>query len=137
MKSLVFTTLSSLTLLTAAAFAQSGGWQIDIPFEFRVGETLLPAGHYSVHPEVMTKVLAIQCFECKASAMILTNGVEAPKVPETAKLVFNRYGNKYFLATVWTPGYSTGRQLPKSAAEREVARNGSAGPPVQVALARR
>jgi hypothetical protein len=136
MKSLVFATLSSLTLLTAA-FAQSGVLVADIPFEFRVGTTLLPAGHYSVHPQASTHILSIQCFECNAAAMILTNGVEARKMPVTAKLVFNRYGNKYFLATVWTPGNPTGRELPKSAAEREVARNGSVDPPVQVALYRR
>ena len=138
MKNRILATLSSLTLLTAAAaFAQSGAvMQFDVPFEFRVGTTILPAGHYHVG-EAGGHVLSIRCFACKAGAMIQTEGVEARKMPETGKLVFNRYNQTYFLSSVWTPGESQGRQLHKSAAERELALNGSPATPVQVVLARR
>lgn len=139
MKNRVFATFSSLTLLTAAAaFAQSGtALQADIPFEFQVGNTTLPAGHYDVRAEGPASALSIRCFRCKTGVMILTNSVYARQTRETGKLVFNRYGDKYFLASVWTAGGSPGRQLPTSGAERELARNNSAAAPVRVALDRR
>ena len=120
MKNRFFATLSSLTLLTAAAgFAQSNiVLEADILFEFRVGTTVLPAGRYDVRPQVTPGVLLIRCIECKASALILTNAVQAKKRPETATLVFSRYDTTHFLSTVWTPGHSRGLELRKSKAER-------------------
>jgi hypothetical protein len=116
----IFATLSTLTLLTAAsAFAQSIVMHVDIPFEFKVGETTLPAGRYDVRPEVAPHVLSIRCFECRAGAMIITNAVQEGKIPEKGKLVFKRYENTFFLSRVWSAGYSQGRELRKSKAERE------------------
>lgn len=133
----VFAALSSLTLLTSAgAFAQSGLMLADIPFEFRAGATILPAGRYDVHPQVAPGVLSIRCARCNAGVMIQTDAVGGGKAPTEGKLVFNRYGRTYFLSAVWTPGYSQGRMLHPSRAERELARNGSTVPPVAVALVR-
>jgi hypothetical protein len=138
MKNRVFASLSSLTLLTAAAAsAQSSTvMRADIPFEFRVGTTILPPGQYDVRAQVVPGVTSIRCFECKAGVMILTDVVEARKTPTTGTLVFNRYDRTYFLSRVWTPENSRGRELRKSKSEREFARSTSAVPPVAVALAR-
>ncbi len=38
-----------------------------------------------------------------------------------SKLVFNRYGDRYFLSQVWTEGNSQGRQLLMSDREKEIA----------------
>ena len=35
-------------------------------------------------------------------------------------LVFHRYGDEYFLSEVWPAGAATGREFPKSRAEREL-----------------
>jgi len=40
----------------------------------------------------------------------------------SASLIFNRYGNEYFLSQVWAKGGSVGRGLPKTRAERELER---------------
>ncbi len=139
MKNRLFATFSCLTLLTAAsAFAQSeAGLTADIPFEFRVGEKILPAGHYHVHFGVVPDVLSIRCFECKAGAMIQFHGVQAGKEPEKSTMVFHRYNNTYFLSRVWSEGSSLGQELFQTRAEREMARNGSPAPPVvAVALVR-
>ena len=139
MKNRFFATLSSLALLTsAAAFAQSDAvMQANIPFEFHVGATILPAGHYEVRPQVNPGVLSIRCRESKAGAMIVMHAVEAGKTPEAPTLVFNRYNDTYFLSRVWTPEYSQGRELPRSKAELEYARESSPAQPVVVALGRR
>jgi hypothetical protein len=139
MKNRVLTTFASLALLSgAAAFAQSGTlMHANIPFEFRVGTTVLPPGDYNVRPAMLTGVLSIRCFGCKASAMIQTAQIGGSKMQETGKLVFHRYGSTYFLSEVWTPGYSTGRVLPKTKGERELARNSSPAGNAQITLARR
>ena len=134
----IFATLSSLALLTAAAaFAQTNATlQADIPFTFRVGTTTLPPGHYTVQPHVAAGVVAIRCSECKSGVMIQTIGVDTGKIQRKATLVFNRYHDTYFLSRVWTPGYSQGRELRQSRAEREMALNGSQ-PETAVVVGRR
>ena len=137
MKSRIFATLSSLALLTAAtAFAQSDGpMRVAIPFEFRVGKTILPAGPYDVRVQ-FTSVVVLRSSEGKAGMRILTHGVGGGwDIPKKSRLEFHRYGNTYFLARVWSRGTSQGRELRKSMAERELARNISPVAPVAFALA--
>jgi hypothetical protein len=137
MKKQVFAMFSSLTLLTAAgAFAQSHtAMYADIPFEFRVGTTILPAGHYDVRPQENPGVVLLRCHECKAGTVIVTDVADSKKTPEKGSLVFNRYDKIYFLSAIWTPGESRGRELRKSKSEREYARGSLTIPPVAVALA--
>jgi len=141
MRKRIFATFSSLALLTAAAvFAQSNEvMRFDIPFDFHVGTTVLPAGHYSVHPQASMsgRVLLIRGIDRKSAVMYPTNAATARKMPETGKLVFNRYDKTYFLSSVWTAGDPQGRELLKSKAELEFARNGSPIRTEQVVLARR
>lgn len=139
MKNRLFATLSSLSLLTAAAaFAQSGtAMYADIPFEFRVGATVLPPGHYEVHPQNTPGLVLIRCLECKAGMLFITEAVDARKTPENGTLVFHRYENTLFLSKIWTPGDSRGRELRITKSEREYARVNLTNPPVAVALAPR
>ncbi len=113
----------AVTLMTSATstHAQSGTIVASIPFEFNVGDKALPAGQYSVRRATANgNVLAIQNRDAGRAAMRLTNSIRAGKVPENAKLVFHRYGPRYFLAEVWSSGESTGRQLLKSNEERTI-----------------
>lgn len=137
MKNRVFATLSCMTLFTAAAaFAQSNGlMHADIPFEFRVGNTTLPAGYYEVRTQFAPGILVIRCYECNAAALVMTATVEAREKRETGALVFNRHDGKYALANVWNPG-NEGRKLLKTKADREWARDRS-HPSETIALALR
>jgi hypothetical protein len=134
MKNRAFAMFSCLTALTAAgAFAQSTAvLRADIPFEFRVGGTLLPAGHYEVLPQTGPNLVEIQCSDCKAGVLVRIQWVQAPARPDKGELIFHRYGNAYFLSKVWSPGSSQGREMPASPAERELA---SSGPAVVTAIA--
>jgi hypothetical protein len=40
---------------------------------------------------------------------------------DDSKLVFHRYGDTYFLSAVWVTSNTTGRELARSRAERELA----------------
>jgi len=54
-------------------------------------------------------------------------------LPAEGKLIFHRYGDRYFLSQMWMPGNPTGRELPPSKAELETARTISQGTGIEVA----
>jgi hypothetical protein len=93
----------------------------DVPFEFAVGNTSLKAGEYTVRAMTANgDALLINSRDSSESAIRLSNPIRSRDVQEKGKLVFHRYGERYFLSEVWTPGEQTGRQLRKSSAERAI-----------------
>jgi hypothetical protein len=108
---------------TVSAQAQTSRTQIavaTIPFAFNVGNKNLPAGKYTVtvvNPASDRKVLQIRSTNGRASAMIQTNSVVG-NVSDNAKLVFQRYGDRYFFAQVQIAGDSTSFAAIKSSAQR-------------------
>ncbi len=111
--------LSSLAA-TQVARAQEA-MVVDIPFAFTAGNATLPAGEYRVQKmDRNSAVLLIHCWDTRASALVITNAAQAKELQAESKLVFNRYGNRYFLSQVWTSGSIRGRQLPISPREKEM-----------------
>ena len=106
-----------------SAQAQTAGAQVavaDIPFSFNVGSKNLPAGKYKItvlNPSSDRKVLQIRSTTSRASAMIQTNSVIG-KTSNDAKLVFQRYGDRYFFAHAQMAGEPTGFEAIKSSAQR-------------------
>lgn len=110
----------------------------DIPFEFSVGDKAFPAGHYSVtrlNPHSDKAALVIKSEDGRLSKIVLTTPIEAGRTQESAKLVFSRYDNQYFLTEVWTPADSTGLGLKKSRSERSLARHAGDKTGERVAIA--
>jgi hypothetical protein len=64
--------------------------------------------------------MSLECYACRTAARTVTFGVSGSSSDE-ARLVFNKYGDTYFLSEVWTPGQSQGGGLSKSKTEREIA----------------
>lgn len=125
----------ALAFVTAVASnAQSGGrskLNANIPFDFVVGDKTLAAGEYSIK-EITTSsddALAIRSRDSKHSAIRLTNAVSSSAPGKRASLTFRRYGNRYYLAQVWLPGSTEGREMLRSKderwMERELAKNSS------------
>jgi hypothetical protein len=116
-----------LAFATAVASnAQSGGRKLsaDVPFDFVVGDKTLAAGQYSVR-QISTNsdsVLAIRSRDGNHKAARLTNAVSSGAPSKRASLTFRRYGNTYYLAQVWVPGSTEGREMLKSKAERSMER---------------
>jgi len=91
----------------------------DIPFEFSVGYKTMPAGEYLVRSLLSAEdALMIQSADAKVSALRQTEATAQMKNKTNARMVFHRYGERYFLAEVWNGAGSTGRQLFKSQEER-------------------
>ncbi len=119
-------------LMVPATQAQSIILKADIPFDFVVGNKRLPSGEYHVKPINQVATL-IQSKDARSSAMVLTTAVQTMKISDAGKLVFNRYGDQYFLSRIWAPASDTGRELRKSRLEREVAQGLSKGAATVVA----
>lgn len=95
------------------------GVTANIPFEFVVGDQTLPAGKYTVKTITMgSQVLAIR--SQNKTALRQSNSLRASKAQDKGKLVFHRYGQRYFLSEVWSAGDEAGRQLRKSREERNI-----------------
>jgi hypothetical protein len=108
--------------------------QANIPFSFIVGSKVLPAASYDVSQVGMTAI-AIRPSQGGEGIMALYNSA-GHKQLATAKLVFHKYGDRYFLSQVWDSS-GAGMQLRESKLEKEqelAAKNGSAPQEVLVAL---
>ena len=53
---------------------------------------------------------------------VLTSNARAKTTQRQSTLVFNQYGDQYFLSQIWEAGNSTGREVMKSGKERQVER---------------
>jgi hypothetical protein len=118
----LFIAMGLAALGCAGLNAQELGLRANIPFEFRVGETPLPAGEYTIHNSGAMMVVRDRNGR-QAAIQFFTIGAIRPQPPKTGELVFNRYGADYFLANVWTAGAREGRALTKAPLERELARS--------------
>ncbi len=126
MRNRSFATLGLLALLAASAFGQQVQKLVaDIPFEFHYGNAVMPAGHYEVDLTAINVrgLVSVECYTCQVRAAALTNNVGGgPNAPTEGRLVFNKYGDTFFLAQVWAPGSVHGSALNKSKTEREISR---------------
>ena len=111
-------TVFALATVVVSARAQSANRVVaTIPFEFNVGYKAMPAGEYSVQ-SVSTSIsaLMIRSADGKTAAIRLSDQTGRSR-NTLARMVFHRYGERYFLAEVWNGSDNTGRRLLKSKEE--------------------
>jgi hypothetical protein len=115
-----------LTLSATFVYAQSKTLirDVKIPFDFSVGAKTFPAGVYSVTRVNQEKIMLRLSSEDGGEAVhVITVPVQAKESPKTAKLIFRRYGETYFLSQIWESDEIQGHQLLKSSTERSVERD--------------
>jgi hypothetical protein len=134
MKRVVERVLASVGLLvvmiiaaSASANAQSLEYRLtaNIPFDFSVVDKKLPAGEYWISRAKLSNgdlIMQITSTDGHTNVNRLTIPTVRVEAMSKGSLVFHRYGDDYFLSEVWPAGGLTGRKLPKSHAERELAR---------------
>jgi Tfp pilus assembly protein PilW len=133
MRNQAFKTIAMLSLLLMLAAVSVNAQnlsekliEVNIPFDFAIGETNLPAGKYTLRRIISTSSgdqLLIQNAEAR---VYMRTGITRPNrasgIQQKSKLAFNRYGDQYFLSQVWMAGSDTGRDLFKSRKERNLAK---------------
>ena len=126
MKAKLFFVAAALLLSVAATstcYAQQTVLAVKIPFAFQDGNRTLPAGEYRVERLHSGTELVQQLRQIDGDAVMTvhTVSVESKAENQNPELVFNRYGQTYFLSQIWTGG-AHGRQLFKSGYEKSIAR---------------
>ena len=113
-----------LLLVAACANAQSVNVKANVPFDFMVGKSTLPAGEYSIQSisTGSSSVLAIR--GGKTNQMLAAaNHAETLNPSKNSRLVFHKYGDQYFLSQIWLQGERAGREFKITRREAEVAKN--------------
>ena len=101
-----------LTALTAGAPAQTSSSQrviANIPFAFTAANKTLPAGKYTItvlNSSSDRRALQFRSMNGRFSVIVLTNGVIG-NISDDAKLVFERYDDRYFFSNAQLAGDST------------------------------
>jgi hypothetical protein len=123
MKTLGFTILAAV-ILALPICAQSPAVAVNVPFGFVAGNATLPAGQYTV--DMSTRPFLVGLIGADRHTHLLNtvpDGVGSAK--GLSELVFHRYGDRYFLSEIRTPGRS--REIPESGIEREAQQTAGAG----------
>jgi hypothetical protein len=119
MKRFIFTAGLFTTLAFYPLLAQSQDLSANIPFNFQMGQAVLPAGKYMVHESNGLVVLREQTG--KGAAMRLTLPTSRSNISSDPALEFTRYGDEYHLTNIWNGSSNTGRALIQSKREKELA----------------
>jgi len=132
MKASIFRMLAILslcvTLGSIVIFAQ-GPIQATIPFDFTVGPTTFHAGDYYVRQQSQM-VLGIQRVDGASGAFSMVRPGTVAGSRDKAYLMFNRIGDRYFLAQVSDSRHHW--DLPKSVAEKEMTAKGPSPKPLTI-----
>jgi len=135
LRSRLFAGILVATSLSPASRAQDLGMsvEVNVPFAFENGTQHFAPGLYMIRMEEQ-HLLLIQ--GRSQSGLTLTWFDEDLKPSKTTKVVFQRYGDRYFLSEIWLTGDTTHAYISPSKAEKELeyAANKTANTGVQVAL---
>ena len=113
-------TLLTVALLSAATgvLAQEQVVKADVPFSFSAGSTSMPAGIYTVSSPSSGLVRISSADRQTVAAFVAIRSFQDDA--GDCKLVFDRYGDKYFLHRVLCPSINgINLDIPPSRAERE------------------
>ena len=121
--------LSCIALVFALTFSPSkahaqivGELEANIPFQFHAGDTKLPPGKYiirSLDNSDLT-LMEISSADGSTSALFTVLDAQANSTPAKNELVFNKYGNRYFLAMLFDESNPSGSTVDKSRYEKKV-----------------
>ena len=101
---------------TSQAFAQGDEMRVNVPFAFHNGSQVMPAGVYKVSIQSQHVIM----LSGYSRSGFVTANPESGRPAAKGKLIFQRYGNEYFLREVWPAESHTGEKCTKSKLEREV-----------------
>jgi hypothetical protein len=124
-------TLNTIVLALGAAAVLAGNGLYaqqsavaKIPFDFAVQTANMPAGEYTLaRVSEASGVIRLQSLSTGHSVLALApNGTSTDKgnPNEKGKLIFHRYGDRYFFAEVWMPNGGLCGAVKPSKLEREL-----------------
>jgi len=128
--SLFIALVFALTMYPTKAQAQIvGTLEVDVPFQFHVGNAKLPPGKYNIHVLDNTDltVMEISSADGSSSALFEVREAEAKTEPNKSELIFSKYGNRYFLDKLFDESNPSGSAVIKSGYEKKMAPGAAEG----------
>jgi hypothetical protein len=102
-----------LTIGTFVLFATTFAYAADtlvkgnIPFQFKAGDKVLPAGQYEFASDNQGRIVTVRSTPAGSSTMVMVFTRLAAGIHTTATdshVVFDKVGDTYTLSEVWVPG---------------------------------
>jgi hypothetical protein len=121
MKRISVIALFTIATLAAAPglVAQEPAVKANIPFNFTVGDTSMPAGEYIISRPYL-HVVKIQSADRQHEALVVSSH-SYHEAGATGKVVFDKYGEYYFLRRILSPTDATlNLDIPSGKAEKRV-----------------
>lgn len=118
--------INAIALFTIATLAAATGLvaqelavKANIPFNFTVGDTSMPAGEYTIsRPD--SNIVKIQSADRNHVAFVVSSH-SYQEAGATGKAVFDKYGDYYFLRRILSPTNTTlNLEIPSGKAEKRV-----------------
>ena len=128
MKTMLHFTAAGLLVLLAVPVTHAQTTKMlraNIPFDFAAGSKTIESGSCEIDISY-PPVALVRCHGGQDASYVLTNFVSTLTAPAASKLVFHRYGDRYFLSQVWIAGDPAGRELFRSAKERRLVQTATA-----------
>jgi hypothetical protein len=105
MRNKIFSSIAVLSLFFVLAIAgtqaqRPTGVEVNLPFDFTAGKATLKAGRYHIR-KLSGEAFSIRTEDGKQTIVNAPLFVGSRDSKSGARLVFNRYGNHYFLTQVW------------------------------------
>ena len=125
-----------VVVFATSLVAQRTTLRADIPFQFYVGDKVLPAGHYNVL-QLNDSAMILQLSDTSVSRAFTTHSTQRDAVNGKPVMIFRQIGGTYFLSQVWKDSGSQGRELPVAKVQTQIAREGLRSAEVVVLMARK
>jgi hypothetical protein len=127
LKTFVMTMTAAALLGSTGLYAQEKA-VANIPFAFSLSNKTMPAGQYTIQraSKSVTGLVRVQNTANGESAIVLASASLASyKTTEDvqAKVIFHRYGDRYFFSEIWTAGGGLCGKAQPSKLERETRSN--------------
>ncbi len=104
-------------LVTGSAMAQEHAVKANVPFDFTVGNAHVPAGTYTISSTGSTSMVELRSDSGKVH--IFGSAYSSGKQADGNKLIFDKYGDRYFLHEIRCTTASTMNvDLPASKSEK-------------------
>jgi hypothetical protein len=99
-----------------------GELQANIPFQFQAGNAKLPAGTYRIRmmEDSDLTLMEISTLDGSRSALFQVQESDANSTPSKSELIFNKYGDNYFLSELFDQGEPSGSKVMESGDEKKI-----------------
>ena len=132
MKQKVLCLLGSIGVVLAMSTISAQGQIIgelvaNIPFTFHAGGAKLPPGKYTIHvlDNSNLGLMEIQSADGRTAALFQVREAQDSTEPKKSELVFNHYGNRYFLSKLFDDGDKVGSAVVESGYAKQYASGGA------------